>query len=66
MTAGARVLHSEMPEKNFAQKGGQLHGFQLWVNLPRKDKMIRSRYQDIPYLKIPVSRLLIVLLQPKS
>jgi quercetin 2,3-dioxygenase len=56
MTAGAGVVHSEMPEKEFAQKGGQLHGFQLWVNLPRKDKMIDPRYQDIPSPKIPVSQ----------
>lgn len=56
MTAGAGVVHSEMPEKEFAQKGGRLHGFQLWVNLPREDKMINPRYQDIPSYKIPVSR----------
>lgn len=56
MTAGAGVVHSEMPEKEFAQKGGQLHGFQLWVNLPSKDKMISPRYQDIPSPKIPVSQ----------
>jgi redox-sensitive bicupin YhaK (pirin superfamily) len=56
MTAGAGVVHSEMPEREFAQKGGQLHGFQLWVNLPRKDKMIDPRYQDIPSPKIPVSQ----------
>lgn len=56
MTAGAGVVHSEMPEKEFVQKGGRLHGFQLWVNLPRKDKMINPRYQDIPSSKIPVSR----------
>ncbi len=56
MTAGAGVVHSEMPEKEFVQKGGRLHGFQLWVNLPRKDKMINPRYQDIPSAKIPVSK----------
>jgi len=56
MTAGAGVVHSEMPEKEFAQKGGLLHGFQLWVNLPRKDKMTSPRYQDIQSLKIPVAR----------
>ena len=56
MTAGAGVVHSEMPEKNLAQKGGRLHGFQLWVNLPRKDKMISPRYQDIPSSKIPLSK----------
>jgi quercetin 2,3-dioxygenase len=56
MTAGAGVVHSELPEKEFAQRGGRLHGFQLWVNLPKKDKMINPRYQDIPSLKIPVSK----------
>ena len=56
MTAGSGVVHSEMPEKDFAQKGGRLHGFQLWVNLPREDKMISPRYQDIPSYKIPVGR----------
>ncbi len=55
MTAGAGVIHSEMPEKEFARTGGRLHGFQLWVNLPRRDKMIKPRYQDIPSAKIPVA-----------
>jgi redox-sensitive bicupin YhaK (pirin superfamily) len=56
MTAGAGVIHSEMPEKEFARTGGRLHGFQLWVNLPRKDKMIKPRYQDVPSAKIPVAK----------
>ena len=34
MTAGAGVVHSEMPEAEFARTGGRLHGIQLWVNLP--------------------------------
>lgn len=55
MTAGSGVMHSEMPEKEFAQNGGRLHGFQLWVNLPKKDKMIKPRYQDVPSKKIPVT-----------
>ena len=55
MTAGSGVIHSEMPEKEFAQNGGRLHGFQLWVNLPKKDKMIAPRYQDVPSSKIPIS-----------
>jgi len=54
MTAGSGVVHSEMPEKDFAQKGGTLHGFQLWVNLPKKDKMIKPRYQDIVSKNIPI------------
>lgn len=54
MTAGSGVVHSEMPEKEFAKKGGRLHGFQLWVNLPRKDKMIKPRYQDVPSKNIPL------------
>ncbi|HEY9875824.1 MAG TPA: pirin family protein, partial [Candidatus Obscuribacterales bacterium] len=40
MTAGAGVVHSEMPEREFARIGGRLHGLQLWVNLPSRDKMI--------------------------
>jgi quercetin 2,3-dioxygenase len=56
MTAGAGVIHSEMPEKEFARKGGLLHGFQLWVNLPKRDKMIKPRYQEIPSSRIPVAK----------
>jgi len=56
MTAGSGVIHSEMPEKEFSQKDGTLHGFQLWVNLPKKDKMMKPRYQDIPASKIPIAQ----------
>jgi redox-sensitive bicupin YhaK (pirin superfamily) len=48
MTAGSGIIHSEMPER--AQ--GRLHGFQLWVNLPGKLKMIAPRYQDVPASRI--------------
>lgn len=58
MTAGSGVVHSEMPEVEFSKKGGRLHGFQLWVNLPQKDKMTNPYYQDIPSSKIPVVKLL--------
>ena len=44
MTAGSGIIHQEMPEGN-AQ--GQMHGFQLWANLPRDQKMCTPRYQDI-------------------
>jgi quercetin 2,3-dioxygenase len=53
MTAGSGVIHSEMPEKEFSKNGGKLHGFQLWVNLPKKNKMMKPRYQEIPQSKIP-------------
>ncbi len=43
MTAGAGVLHSEMPE----QEQGLLHGFQLWLNLPAAEKMQPAAYQEI-------------------
>lgn len=56
MTAGSGVIHSEMPEKEFLQRGGTLHGFQLWVNLPKKDKMMKPRYQDLPANKIPIAQ----------
>jgi redox-sensitive bicupin YhaK (pirin superfamily) len=54
MTAGSGVVHSEMPEKEFARIGGRLHGFQLWINLPRQDKFSKPRYQEIPSSKIPL------------
>jgi len=49
MTAGSGIIHSEMP----AQVNGLLWGFQLWVNLPATNKMMRPRYQDIPAAKVP-------------
>src|SRR5213592_1483650 len=49
MTAGRGIIHSEMPR----QKDGLMWGFQLWVNLPARDKMTAPRYQDIPPEKIP-------------
>lgn len=55
MTAGAGVIHSEMPTPAFQEKGGLMHGFQLWVNLPGRDKMIAPRYQDTPSDRIPVA-----------
>jgi redox-sensitive bicupin YhaK (pirin superfamily) len=55
MTAGSGVIHSEMPEKEFAKNGGRLHAFQLWINLPKKDKMTQPRYQDVPSKKIPTA-----------
>jgi hypothetical protein len=54
MTAGSGVVHSEMPAAAFMRAGGRMHGFQLWVNLPRRDKMMPPRYQDVPAAKIPV------------
>jgi quercetin 2,3-dioxygenase len=56
MTAGSGVVHSEMPEPSFATTGGRMHGFQLWVNLPARDKMVRPRYQEIPGPGIPVAK----------
>ena len=43
MTAGSGLVHSEMPGEALVREGGRLHGFQLWVNLPRKDKMSAPR-----------------------
>ena len=55
MTAGAGVVHSEMPDPAFARDGGRVHGIQLWVNLPRRDKMIEPRYQEIPSPRSPTA-----------
>jgi redox-sensitive bicupin YhaK (pirin superfamily) len=53
MTAGAGVIHSEIPAREFTRTGGRMHGFQLWVNLPQRDKMMNPRYQEIPNAQIP-------------
>jgi redox-sensitive bicupin YhaK (pirin superfamily) len=50
MTAGSGILHQEMPKGN-AQ--GQMHGFQLWANLPSSLKMTAPRYQDVQGTEIP-------------
>lgn len=50
MTAGSGILHQEMPQGN---ERGQMHGFQLWANLPGALKMTSPRYQDIQGSDIP-------------
>jgi len=49
MTAGRGVIHSEMPQ----QESGRMRGFQLWVNLPGKEKMKPASYRDIPAAELP-------------
>ena len=51
MTAGRGLVHSEMPE----QQEGRMRGFQLWVNLPARDKMVAPRYQEFAPDRIPES-----------
>src|SRR5574338_589052 len=50
MTAGNGILHQEMPK---AAPDGRMYGFQLWANLPRADKLMRPRYQDVKTGQIP-------------
>lgn len=50
MTAGSGILHQEMPRGN---SKGQMHGFQLWGNLPSDKKMCAPRYQDVAAREIP-------------
>jgi len=47
MTAGSGLLHIEAPPEHLVVSGGLFHGFQLWVNLPAKDKALPPRYQDV-------------------
>jgi redox-sensitive bicupin YhaK (pirin superfamily) len=49
MTAGRGVIHSELPE----QTEGRMEGFQLWLNLPAKDKMATPWYRDIQSAEVP-------------
>ena len=53
MTAGSGVVHSEMPADDIRRRGGRIHGFQVWVNLPARDKMMAPRYQEVPASRIP-------------
>ena len=53
MTAGAGIVHSEMPSRGVRDAGGRVHGFQIWVNLPAKLKMTQPRYQEVVSAKIP-------------
>jgi redox-sensitive bicupin YhaK (pirin superfamily) len=52
MTAGRGLVHSEMPE----QESGLMRGFQLWINLPAKDKMTAPKYQEFAPERIPLAR----------
>jgi len=52
MTAGRGIVHSEMPE----QEQGLMRGFQLWVNLPAKDKMTAPTYQEFGAERIPEAK----------
>ena len=47
MTAGAGIVHSEMPTEEIVTKGGLFHGVQLWVNLPQAQKWAPAQYQDL-------------------
>lgn len=54
MTAGRGIIHSEMPQ----QESGAMRGFQLWINLPAREKMKPAGYQDIQDDAIPRTKLL--------
>ena len=56
MTAGGGIVHSEMPARELLERGGRVHGFQIWVNLPRRLKMTQPRYQELPSAKIPTAQ----------
>ena len=56
MTAGAGIVHSEMPSRRLREKGGRVHGFQVWVNLPARLKLTTPRYQEIAAAAIPTAQ----------
>ena len=56
MTAGAGIIHSEMPSERIRKEGGRVHGFQIWVNLPKDEKMARPRYQEYASGELPVAK----------
>ncbi|KAJ3099353.1 hypothetical protein HDU96_010732 [Phlyctochytrium bullatum] len=58
MTAGSGVIHDERPTDAFAEAGGVVEGFQVWVNLPKAKKMIEPSYQDYAPERMPKLTLL--------
>jgi redox-sensitive bicupin YhaK (pirin superfamily) len=54
MTAGAGILHDELPTEEIVTRGGLFHAVQLWVNLPKTLKMTPPRYQDVESQKLTV------------
>jgi quercetin 2,3-dioxygenase len=54
MTAGSGVVHAEMPSDRVMREGGLQHGFQIWINLPKADKWMHPRYQDVRSSTIPL------------
>ncbi|HET7813625.1 MAG TPA: pirin family protein [Candidatus Baltobacteraceae bacterium] len=54
MTAGAGVIHSELPSPEMLRSGGRMHGFQIWVNLPKRLKMMQPRYQEYSAAELPL------------
>jgi redox-sensitive bicupin YhaK (pirin superfamily) len=55
MTAGDGIVHCEMPSLDVQRQGGTVEGFQIWVNLPKRDKRMKPRYQEVPGAKIPTA-----------
>lgn len=53
MTAASGILHEEFHSQAFAEKGGMLEMMQLWVNLPKREKMTTPKYQEITSAQIP-------------
>jgi quercetin 2,3-dioxygenase len=51
MTAGSGIIHQEMPKPD---KEGRMYGFQLWTNLPAKEKMSKPRYRDLRASDMPI------------
>jgi hypothetical protein len=50
MTAGSGIIHQEMPK---GDRAGKMYGFQLWANLPSRQKMMDPRYRDVTHTQIP-------------
>lgn len=55
MTAGSGLVHSEMPGQEIQKNGGRVQGFQIWVNLPRAEKLTAPKYQELKASRIPTA-----------
>lgn len=53
MTAAAGIVHEEKPSRELLRDGGRMHAIQMWINLPKDQKLIAPGYRDVPADRIP-------------
>ncbi|MCA9668343.1 MAG: pirin family protein [Myxococcales bacterium] len=55
VTAGAGLVHARTPSQRIVREGGRIHGFQIWINMPRSDKMMSPAHQRLSRDEVPTA-----------